>query len=139
MGSNHIVLFSPLFDEDFGFLQGVEGLAVDQFITDLAVETLDLPVSQELPGSINRIFASSSLSQGWICRLVKSLPLSEHRWTGTPRIQDNSVRQEGQHILSFRVVPYREGQSISSVFVTDVDGEEVVSFVGAAGHKVVTE
>lgn len=48
MGSNGIVLLSPLFDQDFGFLQGVEDLTVEQFIAELAVETLDVAV---LPGA----------------------------------------------------------------------------------------
>lgn len=51
METNSIVFLSPLFDEDLGFLQGVEDLAVEQLIAELAVETSELLMATP-PGSL---------------------------------------------------------------------------------------
>ncbi len=79
MGSDSIVLLSPLFDEDFGFLQCRRFLAIEQLIAELAVETLDVAV---LPGATR--FDEQGLypqlaEPGADCWLANSLPLSERR------------------------------------------------------------
>lgn len=40
MGSDGVVLGTPVLDQDLGFLEGVEDLAVEQLISKLAVEAL---------------------------------------------------------------------------------------------------
>lgn len=44
MGSEIIVILSPAFNQYLGFLQGVKNLAIQQFITHLAVERFHIPV-----------------------------------------------------------------------------------------------
>jgi hypothetical protein len=39
-----VILASPAFNQDFGFLQGVEDLLVQQFTSHLAIERLDVAV-----------------------------------------------------------------------------------------------
>jgi len=41
MRANLIVLLSPLFNDDLGLLQGVKDFTVEQFISELAVETFN--------------------------------------------------------------------------------------------------
>ena len=48
MGARHVVVTSPLFDQDRGFLQRVENLRIQQFVPKLAVEAFAVAV---LPGT----------------------------------------------------------------------------------------
>ena len=48
VGSDVVVLLSPALGQDLGFLERIEDLAVQQFISHLAVEGLDVAV---LPGT----------------------------------------------------------------------------------------
>jgi hypothetical protein len=44
MGANLVVVPPPIFDEYLGFQQSCEDLSVDEFIPQLAVEGLHIPV-----------------------------------------------------------------------------------------------
>jgi hypothetical protein len=48
-----VVVLPPHLDEDLCFAQGIEDLAVQAFIAQLAVERFAVSVSHGLPGSMN--------------------------------------------------------------------------------------
>ena len=48
MRSDRVVVFTPLLDDDLGFLEAVEDFAVEQFVPQLAVEAFAIAV---LPGT----------------------------------------------------------------------------------------
>ena len=52
MRSDGVVVAPPALDDDLGFTQRVEDLAVEQFVTKTSVEALDEPFSQGLPGAM---------------------------------------------------------------------------------------
>jgi hypothetical protein len=50
VGTVHAVVDSPVFDEDLGFERGIEALAVDELVTESALERLDPGVLPGLSG-----------------------------------------------------------------------------------------
>ena len=44
MWADGILLSSPLFEDDFCLLEGVEDFTVEQLIPQLAIEALDIPI-----------------------------------------------------------------------------------------------
>ncbi len=50
MRSERVVLLSPLFYERLGFLEGIEDLPVEYFVSELAVETLTVSVFPGVAG-----------------------------------------------------------------------------------------
>ena len=136
MGSDSIVLLSPLFDQDFGFLQGVEDLAIEQFVAELAVETLDIPV---LPGAarFDEQGLSPQLAEPGAELLVGKLAAVIRTQMDGNTAGTEQPGQASQYIFGFQAAPDTDRQAFTRVFVDDVQGAEGPSIVGAVGHKVI--
>ena len=52
MRSDGIVVAAPTLDDDLGFPQRVEDLAIEQFVPQAGIEALDVTVLPGLPGSM---------------------------------------------------------------------------------------
>ena len=63
MRADGVVVLPPTLDEHLGFEHGVEQLAVEQFVTKLAVETFDVAVLPRISGSMNNVCTPTRSSQ----------------------------------------------------------------------------
>jgi hypothetical protein len=85
MWSDLIVLFSPFFNQYFRLLQGKKDFSIEQFISELAIETLDITIlphrpdvlREGLPGSMNKVITPNSFNHFRTCFAENSEPLSD--------------------------------------------------------------
>src|ERR1700751_1557279 len=136
MRANHIVVLSPTLDDDFGFAQRVEDLAIEKLVAQPRVEALDEAV---LPWAARR-------DVGGLCAdcadpLLHRLGDELRAVVGTNVLgntaQDEQVRQHIDDIDRSEPAGYPNGQALMGELVDDVEQAELAPVMGALLEEVV--
>ena len=131
-----IIVAPPFFDDDLGFAQRVEDLAVQQLVAEPAVEALTIAV---LPGAAR--FDKCGLGAHGIDPFPDGLgdelgPIirsDERRYT----THNEEIGQSVDHIDRVQLAPDADRQAFTCVLVQDVERPECPAVVGPTVNEVI--
>ena len=136
MGPYGIVVTAPAFDDDLGFAQRVEDLAVEQLVPQACIEALDVAV---LPWTsrlyVRRLGAHSR--DPFLKRLgheLRPIIRPDVAWNAS---QDEQVRQYVDHVDCLEPAVDPDRQAFVRKLVEDVEHPVFAPVVGAVLHEVV--
>ena len=136
MRTDSIVVSSPCFDHDLGLLQGVEDLAVQQLVTQLAIEALAvavLPWAAWLDVGRFRPHGFDPVAE----RLGDELRPVVGTDVGRHPAKDEQVRESIDHIGRSQSTGYPNGQGFAGELVDDAQHSVCLALVGAIRNEVV--
>lgn len=129
-------MLPPLLDEHLGPLQGVEDLPIRQFIPQRPLKEPLLPFSQALLNSMNSVRTSSQAGHYRTLFAQNAGPLSERRWPGQPRGEEQ-ISQGRQHIIRRQLRSHHDRQRLPCALIQDRAQSKRLPVVGAIGHDVI--
>ena len=136
MRPDGIVVPSPGFDDCLGLVEGVEDLAIQQFVTQLAIEAFAIAI---LPGT-------AWFDVGGLGTHGRN-PLSERQGNelrtivrpdvGWDTTLDEEIAQRLDDLGGLQFPGYTDGNRFACELIDNAEHPECLSIVGAVGNKVV--
>ena len=119
MGPDLIVNLTPPFDEDLGFRQRVKDLYVEKFVSEPAVETLDISI---LPGTA---WFNLQRLDSYLFEPVENCRGREFRAVVTSNVVGSPAADEKfcesiQNVLTVQLAAYINRETFPSVFIDQV-------------------
>ena len=127
---------APAFDDDLGFAQGVEDLAVEELVAQARIETLDEAV---LPRAARRDVGGlcADCADPILHRLGDKLWAVVRPDMPGDTAQDEQVGEHVDDVDRLQSARYPNGQALVSELVDDIEHAEPASIMGALLDKVV--
>jgi len=136
MRANRIVVAAPAFDDDLGFVQGVEDLAVEQLVAQARIKTFDEAVLPRAAGG----------DVGGLCA-DRGDPLPHRRGEELRPIigpnvlghaaQDEQIREEIDDVDRFEPTRHPNGQALMGELVDNIEQADFAPVMGTLLEKIV--
>jgi hypothetical protein len=136
VGSMGVVVESPPFDQDLCLKQGVEDLAVQELISELAVERLDVAV---FPGRarLDEEGVDADASKPFTHRCRREFRAVVGADVGGHAAHDKEPRQAVEHVIVTQLASDIDGQALAGEFVDECEHPQRPAITGARLHEVI--
>jgi hypothetical protein len=136
MGPEGVVFSSPPFDEYLSFLQGIEDLSIQQFVSEFPVETFTVTVFPgaarfNVQGSHSCSFKPLTYRLGSEFRAV--IRSDVFRWT----VGHEEICEAMEHVIGAKLSLHHNVQALPTEFVDDRQDLEGTAVVRAVCHKII--
>ena len=131
-----VVVPPPVLDEHLSFLEGVEDLGIEQFVSELAIERFDVAI---LPGAAGfdkewvDLESFEPVSDSCSTKLGTVIGTDMFRWSMLPK----QVSEGGNDIIRAELSLHGDSQALFAVLVDDGEHPQHFAVVGSLCHKVI--
>ncbi len=132
MGPFAVVASAPAFDDDLGFSEGLEDLAVQQFVLHVSIEALAVAFLLGEPGSTWAAALTAEI-QSLTVWATNFGSMSERTKAVTPRRMNRSLRVSDD-IGRVQLSRHSDDQPFAAEFVSDFQVPERLAIVGPVGN-----
>jgi hypothetical protein len=136
MGPNGVVVLAPALDDDLGFSQRVEDLAIEQFVAQASIEALDIAVFPEAARlDIGRLGPDGG--DPFLHRLGDKLRPVIGPDVARHPAKDEEVGQDIDHVDRLELTLYPDRQTFVGELVDHVEHAVFAAIVGAVLDEVI--